>query len=71
MGNLNQILWSKRCQQDHDCFVERVEHGNLNILGSQLAIPQFGKELQMEKISLASNILHVDANQCVESNALV
>lgn len=62
---------SKKCQQDHDCFVEGVEHGSLSILGNLLAIHQFGKESQMEKISLASNILHVDANQCVESSALV
>ena len=65
------LFRSKRCQQDHDCFVEGVEHGSLNILGNLLAIHQFGKELQMEKISLASNILRVDASQCVESNALV
>ncbi|KAK6260334.1 hypothetical protein SCA6_014808 [Theobroma cacao] len=65
------MLTSKKCQQDHDCFVEGVEHGSLSILGNLLAIHQFGKESQMEKISLASNILHVDANQCVESSALV
>lgn len=71
MGNLKQIIRTKRCQQDRDCFVEGVEHGSLNILGNLLAIHQFGKELQMEKINLASNILRADANQCVERNALV
>ncbi|XVF72747.1 hypothetical protein PTKIN_Ptkin12aG0145200 [Pterospermum kingtungense] len=65
------LFRSKRSQQDHDCFVEGAELGSLNILGNLLAIHQFGKELLMEKISLASNILRVDANQCVESNALV
>lgn len=64
-------LRSKRCLQDHGCFVEEEEHGNLNILGSPLAIHQFGKELQMVKINLVSSIPHVGASLCVESSALV
>ncbi|KAE8671261.1 histone-lysine N-methyltransferase EZA1-like isoform X7 [Hibiscus syriacus] len=70
-GGASTLHRSKRCQQDHDCFVEGVERGSLNIHGNQLAIHQFGNELQMEKISLASNILRVDASRCVESSALV
>lgn len=64
-------MQSKRCLQDHGCFVEEEEHGNLNILGSPLAIHQFGKELQMVKINLVSSIPHVGASLCVESSALV
>lgn len=60
---------SRRCQQDQDYFVEGAERESLNILGNLLVIHQFGKELQMVKISLVSNIHHVDASLCVESNA--
>lgn len=62
---------TKRCQQDRGCFVEGGRHGSLNILGNLLATHQFGKELPMGKTSLVSNIPHVDASPCVESNALV
>lgn len=58
-------------QQGRGYFVEGARHGSLNILGNLLATHQFGKELLMEKTSLVSNIPHVDASLCVESNALV
>uniref|UniRef100_A0A2N9IR30 SET domain-containing protein n=1 Tax=Fagus sylvatica TaxID=28930 RepID=A0A2N9IR30_FAGSY len=62
----NQIF-----QLGRGCFVEGARHGSLNILGNLLATHQFGKELLMGRISLVSNIPHVDASLCVESNALV
>jgi hypothetical protein len=62
----NQIF-----QLGRGCFVEGARHGSLNILGNLLATHQFGKELLMGRTSLVSNIPHVDASLCVESNALV
>lgn len=62
---------SERCQQGLGYFVKGAERGSLNILGSLLDIHQCGKELQTEKISLVSNIYHVDVSQCAESNAPV
>lgn len=78
-GNLSMCiqLWlfdcvrSERCQQGLGYFVKGAERGSLNILGSLLDIHQCGKELQTEKISLVSNIYHVDVSQCAESNAPV
>lgn len=61
----------ERHQHGHAYFVERERVGRLSILGSLLATHPFGKELQMERINLANNILHVDASLCAESNAPV
>lgn len=60
-----------RCPRDHGCYVEGAKRGSSNILGNLLATHQFGKESPMGKTSLVSNIPHVDASLCVESNALV
>lgn len=53
------------------CWERGAKQESLNILGSLLAIHQYGKGLLMERTNLASSIHHVDVSQCVERIVLV